>query len=187
MGRNNKKREHKKGKGTNIGEFVKPPNPSLLSVNVFSLNVRSSKKHYADVEALFTCLESPPPRILCFSETWWENSDKNVLYLLPEYNGVISRSRIRRMGGRPMIQVGLGATIVRELNTSLTDTTVASVQIDEQFLRVMSVYVRPGIDKLAFLTILDKELESLTKYKYPIIITGDLNIDILKSNKLTKD
>ena len=86
-----------------------------------------------------------------------------------------------------MIRVGHGATIVRELNTSLTETTVALVQVDKQFLLVMNVYVPPRIDKMAFLSILAKEVESLTKYKYPIIITGDVNIDILKSKKLTKD
>ena len=79
-----------------------------------------------------------------------------------------------------MIQVGQGATIVRELNTSLTETTVALVQIDKQLLLVNNIDVRPRIDRMAFLSILDKELESLIKYKYPIIITGDVNIDILK-------
>ena len=166
---------------------MKPSIPSLLSVKVLSLNVRSMKKHYADVEALLSCLESPPPRILCFSETWLENSDNNLLYLLPGYNEVISSSRINRRGGGSMIQAGHGATIVTELNTSLTETTVALVQIDKQFLLVMNVYVPPRLDKMAFLSIFDKELESLTKYKYPIIITGDVNIDILKTNKLTKD
>ena len=39
---------------------------------------------------------------------------------------------------------------------------------------------------MAFLSILDNKLESLTKYKYPIVITGDLKIDILKSDKLSK-
>ena len=77
-------------------EFVKPSIPFLLSVKVLSLNVRSSKKHYADVEALLRCLESPPPRILCFCETWLANSHNNLLYLLPGYNGVISSSRINR-------------------------------------------------------------------------------------------
>ena len=51
----------------------------------------------------------------------------------------------------------------------------------------MNVHVPPRIDEMGFLSILDKVLESLTKYKYPIIITGDVNIDFLKSNKLTKD
>ena len=55
-----------------------------------------------------------------------------------------------------MILVGHGATIARELNTSLTETTVALVQIDKQFLLVMNVYVPPQIDKMAFLSILDK-------------------------------
>ena len=51
----------------------------------------------------------------------------------------------------------------------------------------MNVYVPLRIDKMAFLSILDKNLESLTKYKNPVIITGHVNIDILKSNKLTQD
>ena len=76
-----------------------------------------------------------------------------------------------------MIKRGHGATIVRELNTSLTETTMALVQIDKQFLLVMNVFVPPRIDKMAFLSIVDKELESLTKNN-PIIITGGLNIDI---------
>ena len=188
MGLSNKKeREHKKDRRTKINEFVKPSNPSLLSVKVLSLNVRSLKKHYADVEALLSCLESPPPRSLCFSKIWLENSDNNILYLLPGYSGVISRSRINRREGGSMIPVGHGATIVRELSKSLTKTTVALVQIDKQFPLAMNVYVPLRIDKMAFLNILDKELESLTNYKNPIIITGDMNIDILKSNKLTKD
>ena len=107
-----KEREHKKDKRKNINEFVKPSNPSLLSVKALSLNVRSLKKHYADVEALLSGLESPQPRILCFSETWLEDSDNNLLYQLPGYNGVISSSRITRRGGGSMIQVGHGATIV---------------------------------------------------------------------------
>ena len=84
---------------------------------------------------------------------------------------------IEREGGS-LIQVGRGATIARELNTSLF--TVALVQIDSQLLLVMKFYQPPRIDNLTFLSILDKELELLTKYKYPIIITGDMNIDILK-------
>ena len=86
-----------------------------------------------------------------------------------------------------MIQVGLGATIIRELNTSLTETTVALVQIDKQFFLVMNVYVPPRIDKIACLSILDKELESLTKNRYPVIIAGDVDIDISKIRKLKKD
>ena len=73
-----------------------------------------------------------------------------------------------------MIQVGPRATIVRELNTSLTKTTVALVHIDKQFLLAMKVNVPRRINKMAFLSILDKELESLTKNKYPIVITSDV-------------
>ena len=185
--RDRKEREHKEGKRKNINDFLKPSNPSLLSLKVPSFNVRSLKKHYADVEALLSCLEFPPPRILGFSEAWLKNSDNNVLYLLSGYNGVLSSGRINRKGGGSLIQVGHGAIIVRELNTSLTETTVALVQIDTQLLLVMNVYEPPRIDNLTFLSILDKELELLIEYKYPIIITGDMNIDILKSNKLTKD
>ena len=134
MGQSNKKeREHKKAKRKNMNEFVKPSNHSLLSVKVLSLNLRSLKKHCADVEALLSCLESPPPRTLCFSETWLENSENNILSLLCGYNGVISSSRIHRRGGESMVQVGHGATTVRELNSSLTETTVALIQIDKQF------------------------------------------------------
>ena len=86
-----------------------------------------------------------------------------------------------------MIQVRLVATFVLELNTNLTETTVALVQIDKQFLWVMDVYVPPPLEKMAFLSIPDEQLESLTKYKAPIIITGDVKIDFLKSNKLTKE
>ena len=57
-----------------------------------------------------------------------------------------------------MIQVGHGATIVGELNTSLTETTVALVQIDKQFFLVLNVYVPPRKDKMAFLSILDKKI-----------------------------
>ena len=86
-----------------------------------------------------------------------------------------------------MIKVGHGATIVKELNTSLIETTVSLVQIDKQFILIKNIYVPPQLDKMEFMSILDKELESLTKCKYPIIIRGDVNIDILKSNKMTKD
>ena len=51
----------------------------------------------------------------------------------------------------------------------------------------MIVYVTLRIDKMALLSTFDEELESLIQNENPIIITGDLNIDILKSNKLTKD
>ena len=64
-----------------------------------------------------------------------------------------------------MTQLGHVATIVREMNASLTENTVTLVQIAEQLLLVMNVYVPPRIDKMAFQSILDKELESLTKYK----------------------
>ena len=188
VGHSNKKEgEHKTEKTKNINEFVKLSDPSLLSVKVLSLNIRPLKKHYADVEAFLSCLESPPPRILCFSETWLENIHNSILYLLPRYNGVIISCRINQKGKGSLIQVGHGATVVRELNTRLTETTVALVPIEKKFFLVMIAYVPPRIDKMAFLSILDKELELLTEYKNPIIVTVDVNLDILKSSKLTKD
>ena len=62
-----------------------------------------------------------------------------------------------------IIQVGHGTTIVRELNTRITETTEALVQIDKKLFLVMNVYVPPRIAKMAFLSILDKKLESLSK------------------------
>ena len=119
-----------------------------------------NERLYADVQTLPSCLVSPPPCILCFSETWLENSDNNVRFLPPGYNGVLSSSRINRRRGQSMIQ---------------------------QFVLVMNLYVPPRMDKTSFLSILNKEMESFTKPKHPIIITGVVNIDISKSKKPTKD
>ena len=122
-----------------------------------------------------------------FSEAWLENSDKDILYQLPRYNGVISSSHINRRGGWSRFQVKHGATTVRDLKTSLSELIVASVQINKQFLLIMNIYVPLRKDKMAFLSIFDKEVESLTQCEYPTIITGDLNINNLKNIRLTKD
>ena len=90
-------------------------------------------------------------------------------------------------GEGSMIHVTHGQSKVRDINTNLTKTTAALVQNVKQLLLVINVFVPLRTDKMAFTSILHKELESLTFYKCPISTTGGLNIDILKSNKLTKD
>ena len=96
MGRSNKEeREHKKGEKKNINEFVLSPIP-LHYFEVLSLIVWSLQKPYADVEALLSCLESPLCRILCLSETWLEDSNKVVMYLLPGYSRIPKSSRTNR-------------------------------------------------------------------------------------------
>ena len=109
------------------------------------------------------------------------------IYYQDTFESLVVFESIEAEGRGSTIQVGHGATRVRALNTSLTETTVSLVQIDKQFLPVINGYVPLHIEKMALLSILDNELESLTKYRYPIIITGDLKIDILKRNKPTKD
>ena len=77
--------------------------------------------------------------------------------------------------------------ILREIPTKFKEALLLDIEINSFKFKLLTIYVAPRVNKIEFVDTLDDFLESFTKSNDPIVIYGDINIDILKENKLTKN
>lgn len=133
--------------------------------------------------------EGRQPDALCLSETFLKRgSETNVRirnYILAAYY-----SRHKQRGGVGiLIRKGLDFTnlqFVNQLSVS-QKFECCGVEISNCNLLIICVYRTPDSDPFYFLDKLDILLHKLTnKYNKKIIIAGDMNINTLKINKVTK-
>ena len=63
-----------------------------FDVTILHLNVRSSRKNYAELESHVFGLDSQPD-ILCLSETWLSNDDNIISYSINGYRNLAIKNR----------------------------------------------------------------------------------------------
>ena len=137
------------------------------------------------MEAFIHSLESPPA-ILCLTETWLNENDDYDAMLISGYSQYVIKNRKTR-GGGVMIQLQNGYNIINQINSDFDEALFVDVIKNGTLIKLAVIYNPPRTNKLEFLNKLDSFLEENNNHNHPIVICGDLNIDIMKTNLVSKN
>ena len=137
------------------------------------------------MEAFIHSLESPPA-ILCLTETWLNENDDYDAMLISGYTQYVVKNRKTR-GGGVMIQLQNGYNIINQINSDFDEALFVDVIKNGTLIKLAVIYNPPRTNKLEFLNKLDSFLEENNNHNHPIVICGDLNIDIMKTNLVSKN
>ena len=157
-------------------------NSSNKNLNV---NVRSIKKNLSKLESLILSFNDTPD-ILCLTETWLNDEDDPELYLVNGYTQVKSKNRSTK-GGGVMIQCKRDITITKEIETNFEECVFLEINTKTNYTKLAVIYNKPRTNKTSFLKVLEKFLEKQNSLSKPFVLCGDLNIDTVQQNQLTKD
>ena len=141
------------------------------------------RKHHDELEALVSSLESPPD-IICLSETWLHEYEDKHSYKIKGYHEVISKPRAST-GGAVMVKLKEIVTLIEELPAELEESLAILVRINQDIFLIMLVYNPPNSDKFYFLEQFEHVLDKISAKNDRVIICGDFNIGILKTNNLS--
>ena len=155
----------------------------LKSVKVLHINTHSLRKHYNELEALILS-QQQSPEILALTETWLNPNDEPNCFTLPNYK-VFNKARDTR-GGGVMIQCLNSVSFIDEFDSPFEECLFLKVKYHGNIILIAVVYNPPRINKLLFIDKLDQFPESLSK-GLPVLIMGNINIDVLKQNDATLD
>ena len=84
-----------------------------------------------------------------------------------------------------MIQLKENVTLIEELPAELEERLTILVRINQEFFLIMLVYNPPKTDKFYFIEQFEHVLDTVSAKNDRVIICGDFNIDILKTNNLS--
>ena len=163
---------------------IKHSKPNL-TISIIHINIRSIKKHLDELEALILSLEYPPD-IICLTETWLTDNDKNESWLISGYNQCCTKSR-KTLGGGVMIQIRNTCCILNQIEMPFDEGIIATISKNYFKFSVGVVYNKPKANKMLFVEKLDNYLDENKSMDQPMILCGDFNIDIIQNNLLTKN
>ena len=106
--------------------------------------------------------------------------------LISGYSQYVVKNRKTR-GGGVMIQLQNGYNIINQINSDFDGALFVDVIKNGTLIKLVVIYNPPRTNKLEFLNKLDSFLEENNNHNHPIVICGDLNIDIMKTNLVSKN
>lgn len=153
--------------------------------SLIHFNSRSLRKHYDEFHALISLATHPFP-IICVSETWLSEDDKN-LYCFPSYNSEYSHRVTSSHGGaaifllscinyRRRTDLFLNVADCESVWIEVTDSDFV---IDSKNVIIGSIYRSPCSSIPNFCLELENLLHSLSHENKTVIIVGDVNINLL--------
>ena len=157
-----------------------------FDVTILHLNVRSIRKHYAELESLVFGLDSQPD-ILCLSETWLSNDDNMNSYSINGYKHLAVKNRNTVKGGGVMIQLRNSCNLVKVCKSPFEESIFAEVRIHNRRVNLIVIFNKPRAYKKDFVSKLENFLETQCYSAFPTVICGDINITTLENNQLTRD
>ena len=157
-----------------------------FDATILHLNVRSIRKHYAELESLVFSLDAQPD-ILCLSETWLSNDDNINSYSINGYTQIAVKNRNTVKGGGVMIQLRNSCSLVKVCESPFEESIFAEIRIHNRKVNLIVIYNKPRANKKDFLSKLEKFLETQCYSACPTVICGDININTLENNQLTRD
>ena len=159
-----------------MGEFYKPNNISVLSINIRSLNANFSK-----LELLLDQLKFKPD-IISVGETWI-NHNKIFLFSLKGYNFINKPCDGKAGGAAFFIKSNIQYNILNNFELNLNgceDLWLELLLSNNKKLIIASIYRHPDYNFTEFQQNFICAIEKLNKLKKDFIITGDTNINLLK-------
>lgn len=173
------------------GDYFSPSQLSNLALKkenntffVLHLNTRSLPKKHDKVEELL-CELKIKPEVICISETKL-NPQNSSNVNISEYNFIHGDSLTNAGGVGLYIKNTLKYNLRSDLNLSLSSCEDMWIEITgkskKQNIIVSNIYRHPNADIAIFQKKLCETLIKLENSKSQYIITGDININLLKSN-----
>lgn len=153
--------------------------------SVIHFNSRSLRKHCDEFHALVS-LATHPFLIICVSETWLSDADKN-LYCFPSYNSEYSHRVTSSHGGAAIFllysinyrcQADLCLKVV-DCESVWIEVTDSDFVIDGKNVIIGSIYRSHCSAIPNFCLELENLLHSLSYENKTVIIVGDVNINLL--------
>ena len=86
-----------------------------------------------------------------------------------------------------MIQCKRDITITKEIETNFEECVFLEINTKTNNTKLAVIYNKPRTNKTSFLKVLEKFLEKQNSLSKPFVLCGDLNIDTVQQNQLTKD
>ena len=160
--------------------FVLSSTFSILSVNVCSLN-----KHDTIFKQLIHELNEPT--ILCVSETW--NASESACSIT-NYNHVINKRSSRGGGTAIWFQNNLqtrSLDVLQNLQLKLIEFSHLVLNMGTHEILVLSIYRAPNRNLVQSLKEMVCLLETCERTNLQVFISGDTNINLLKSNNNTEN
>ena len=148
------------------------------------LNIRSIDKNFEELMLYVEGLENKPS-VLCLSETWDYGTIIPELYQIPGYKVPFVNKGENRNGGVALYI--LSSIKGSELSTtSKINCTTVELDFDSMQIRVACIYNSPSSNKNEFVVELSKYLSSFENTRVPFYILGDINIDLMSNNSISK-
>jgi len=156
-----------------------------LGLKVVSLNIRSLSKHYMDLRELLQAKIKPD--IIALQEIWAASGKFHIPGFNLELNRRNCKNSTKKRGGGTAIYIrdDISYTTITDLNLEEIDC-IESIAILIKNTAIINIYRPPNGELDSF----NSKLEQITtdisrKYmRKNILITGDMNIDLLKHNHL---
>jgi hypothetical protein len=154
-------------------------NMIVSHLNVNSLNLKFNEVHDLIVRSKF--------EVIVLSETKLDESYQNALYVIEGYN--MYRQDKRSNSGGMMIYVSKNLPSTNgNINNCNDDIECMSVEItlSETKLLLVGMYKNPKMSPNSFKIYFEKTCEEVLEKYENVIITGDLNFNMLKDNLLAQ-
>jgi hypothetical protein len=154
-------------------------NMIVSHLNVNSLNLKFNEVHDLIVRSKF--------EVIVLSETKLDESYQNALYEIESYN--MYRQDKRSNSGGMMIYVSKNLPSTNgNINNCNDDIECMSVEIslNETKLLLVGMYKNPKMSPNSFKLYFEKTCEEVLEKYENVIITGDLNFNMLKDNLLAQ-
>lgn len=169
--------------------YVNPSElPSLSSENqelAVHFNARSIRKHFDEFQCLINTSRHPLA-IICVSETWLSNADKN-LYCFPSYSSEYCHRGTSSHGGAAIfVHSSVKYKRRGDLALNVKDCESVWVEIDKSTFGNLSkntifgcIYRSPSSSIHNFCSAFDKLLHLITNENKNVVVLGDMNINLL--------
>ena len=168
-------------KNYTLEEYNSFPHNSF-DFSLLNYNVRSFHSDKLNFESM---LHSLPNKfdLIALTETWNTNLNVDLCFI----DGYNSYHTIRDTGGGGVSIFSLNSINVTKINqlcwcTDILETCVVKVQMNSKILFIVAVYRPPGDSIESFLCSLENLLLNDALRGKPIILCGDMNVNLLDEN-----
>ena len=113
-------------------------------------------------------------------------TDEISIYLVTGYNGFVATNRDSKRGG-VMLQCNKFCNITTESKIDFQEALCVDICKKNQTFKTIVVCKPPRSYKVEFVNMMDKLLENLSSSNRSVNICGDMNLDIMKNNLLSRN
>ena len=156
-------------------------------ISILSCNVRSLNSNVAQINECIKDLNFP--KIICLSETF---NPSTYAKTIPDYNLNVIKARKNTTGGGVGIWThkSVNFTTIESLSKLKLDQVEfchTLVNLGQKKLLIINIYRPPDVPKNVTMNDLSSLFTKCAELELPTTYVGDLNIDLIKTNRFARD